>query len=187
MKTPILETECLILRPVTLDDAPAIQKYFNNWDIVQHLATVIPWPYPDDGAESFVRDQCLPAMEKGESFVWVITLKSGDGEAIGVIDFHGRQRTGGGDRGFWIGVPFQGKGYMTEAIAATNDFLFFEAGIERFVVFNAKVNVRSRRVKEKTGAKFLEIVRLNHHSGTSETEKWEVTRENWEKFCQKDH
>ena len=36
--TPTLQTERLILRPLALSDAPAIQRHFNNWNIIQHLA-----------------------------------------------------------------------------------------------------------------------------------------------------
>jgi RimJ/RimL family protein N-acetyltransferase len=53
MLTPRLETERLILRPMALSDAPAIQRHFNNWNIIQNLATVVPWPYPADGAGDF--------------------------------------------------------------------------------------------------------------------------------------
>src|SRR5262245_56833363 len=47
--TPILETARLILRPPRMDDAPAVQKRFGRWEIVQHLLNTVPWPYPDDG------------------------------------------------------------------------------------------------------------------------------------------
>ena len=40
--TPTLQTERLVLRPLALSDAPAIQRHFNNWNIIQHLAQVVP-------------------------------------------------------------------------------------------------------------------------------------------------
>ncbi len=55
MNTPTIQTSRLILRPLALSDAPAIQRHFNNWNIIRNLASVVPWPYPDDGAETFVR------------------------------------------------------------------------------------------------------------------------------------
>ena len=52
--TPTLQTERLILRPLALSDAPAIQRHFNNSNIIQHLAQVVPWPYPENGAETLI-------------------------------------------------------------------------------------------------------------------------------------
>ena len=57
MDTPTLQTGRLILRPLALSDAPAIQRHFNNWNIIQNLTSVVPWPYPDDGAETFIKLQ----------------------------------------------------------------------------------------------------------------------------------
>ena len=68
---------------------------------------------------------------------------------------------------------------MTEAIIAVQDFLFFDRGIESFIVLNAKTNKRSRRVKEKTGARYLGMAKLDHHEGISDAVKWEVIRESW--------
>ncbi len=87
MNTPVLETPRLVLRPLALSDAPAIQRHFNNWNVIRQLSAVVPSPYPDDGAESFVRLQ-LEKMAAGEDIHhWVLALRSGDGEAIGNIHF----------------------------------------------------------------------------------------------------
>ena len=61
METLQTETRRLILRPLALSDAPAIQRHFNNWNIIRHLAQVVPWPYPEDGAETFIARE----LEKG--------------------------------------------------------------------------------------------------------------------------
>ncbi|MCB1563400.1 MAG: GNAT family N-acetyltransferase [Alphaproteobacteria bacterium] len=182
MKTSILETGRLILRPLTLEDAPAVQKYFNDWEIIKNLSKVVPWPYPDDGAEDFIKNNALPRMREKGHLIWAITLKENPGEAIGIIDFGHERSLSHGDRGFWIARPFQGRGLMSEAIAAVNDYLFFEVGLEKFTVLNAKSNITSRRVKEKTGAVFIGLTELEHHSGETEAELWDITRENWEKI-----
>ena len=54
MDTPLIHTERLILRPLARSDAVAIQRHFNNWNIIQYIAAVVPWPYPDNGAEDFI-------------------------------------------------------------------------------------------------------------------------------------
>src|SRR5207253_6299536 len=42
--TPILYTERLILRPLELADAEAIQQQFPNWEVVRYLNARVPWP-----------------------------------------------------------------------------------------------------------------------------------------------
>jgi [ribosomal protein S5]-alanine N-acetyltransferase len=179
MKTPIIQTERLILRPLALEDAPAIQRHFNNRNIIRNLASVVPWPYPADGAETFVRLQ-LDKIAAGEDiYQWVLVLRGGDGEAIGNIHFRPGIDSAKGNRGFWLAEPHWNRGLMTEAITAMNDFAFATLGIESFFVCNVASNDASRRVKQKTGAEFVGHIELEHHNGQSRSERWIVRRENW--------
>jgi RimJ/RimL family protein N-acetyltransferase len=179
MDTPTIQTQRLILRPLALSDGPAIQRHFNNWSIIQNLATVVPWPYPDDGAETFIKQQ-LEKIAAGEQvYHWVLVLRSGDGQAIGNITFRPRADEPKGNRGFWLAEPYWNRGLMTEAIAAVNDFAFGALGLESFYVCNAVSNIASRRVKQKTGAEFVGYFELSHHNGQSKAEHWKVTREAW--------
>jgi [ribosomal protein S5]-alanine N-acetyltransferase len=178
MKTPILKTKRLILRPVSLEDAPAIQRHFSTWNIIRNLAPPVPWPYPPDGAENFVRTDALVRMAAGTAFIWAITLKTEPKEAVGIVDLRIDSRSQG-NRGFWLAEHLHGQGYMTEAVAAVNDFVFSKTEIDNFTVVNAKSNAASRRVKEKTGARFVRMGELLHHSGETEAEIWEVSREEW--------
>ncbi|PAY10435.1 GNAT family N-acetyltransferase [Bradyrhizobium sp. UFLA03-84] len=178
-ETPRIETQRLILRPLALSDAPAIQHHFNNWNVIKTLATVVPWPYPDDGAESFIKRELDKIAAGEESYQWVLVLRAGDGEAIGNINFRPRADGRKGNRGFWLAEPYWNQGLMTEAIAAVNDFAFLTLGLDHFHVCNAPSNVGSRRVKQKTGAEFVGFVELPHHNGESCAEKWKVTRESW--------
>ncbi len=187
MKTSVLETERLIMRPVAIADAPAIQKYFNNWNIIQYLSRAVPWPYPDNGAETFLKDMLLPAMAAGDAHGWVITAKENGDEAIGLVEYRLKEKMDhGGNRGFWLAEPFWGRGYMTEAVTAINDWLFFELGIESMRVANVATNAGSRRVKEKTGATFIGYASLEHHSGGDKSELWEITRTQWAEFRGRD-
>jgi RimJ/RimL family protein N-acetyltransferase len=178
--TPILTTERLILRPIALSDAPSIQKNIDDWEVVRELSTEVPWPYPPDGAEIFVRDIVLPAVGRGEKHCWVLVPKEGPNEAIGVLEY--RCTPGETDhRGFWLARDWWGRGLMTEAVTAFQDWVFFELGVDELFVCNAVVNVRSRRVKEKTGAVRIGERRVMHHHGDDRVEVWRLTREAWSK------
>ncbi|QHO73187.1 GNAT family N-acetyltransferase [Bradyrhizobium sp. CCBAU 051011] len=177
--TPTLETKRLILRPLAMSDAPAIQRHFNNWNIIQHLAQVVPWPYPEDGAVTFITQELERVAAGEEIYNWMLVLRGGDGEAIGNIRFRPRSDNVKGNRGFWLAERYWNQGLMSEAVSAVNDFAFRTLGIESFYACNAATNVASRRVKQKTGAEFLGYVELAHHDGQTLAEKWRVTRENW--------
>ena len=179
MSYATLESERLLLVPLSLDDVPGIQRHFSNWDIIQHLAARVPWPYPEDGALTFVRDVALPAIEREEEMIWAIRLKAAPRETVGLIGYRGKD-DGFGNRGFWLARHLHGQGYMTEAVGLFQDFVFTELGIESFVVLNAVDNPASRKIKEKTGAKFLDEVHSLHRNGTTRTERWLVTRQAWE-------
>lgn len=181
MLPPTLHSERLVLRPVSREDAPAIQKHFARWNIIRYLSTECPWPYPADGALRFIEDTALPEMARGARLVWVIVPRQGPQEAVGMVDvrLEGERLS---QRGFWLAEAYQGRGYMTEAVTAVQDFLFFEHGLERLRVTNAVENAASRRVKEKTGARYLGRVSCAHHEGGAESEQWEITREAWTKL-----
>jgi [ribosomal protein S5]-alanine N-acetyltransferase len=179
METPTIQTERLILRPLALSDVPAIQRHFNNWNIIKNMATVVPWPYPDDGAEIFVKQQVEKIAAGEETYQWVLVLRSGDGEAIGNIRFDPGVDHPKGNRGFWLAEPYWNQGLMTEAVVFVNDFVFRTLGVESFHVCNVPSNEASRRVKQKTGAEFVGYIELLHHNGQTRSEKWKVTREGW--------
>jgi ribosomal-protein-alanine N-acetyltransferase len=179
MRAPTLKTERLVLRPPRLEDAPSIQEHFAHWEIIQHLSTGVPWPYPENGAQEFLEKR-LEYEKQNEDLMWAITERGREEELIGFIDYMAED-SGGGNRGFWLGQPWHGRGYMTETVYAMQDHLFFDLGLKRIVVGNATDNPVSRRVKEKTGARYLETVPFVHRNGCTESEMWEVTRESWAK------
>jgi [ribosomal protein S5]-alanine N-acetyltransferase len=178
-ETPILYTERLILRPLALSDAPAIQRHFDNWNVIKNLATVVPWPYPADGAESFVKLQLDNIAAGEEIYQWVLVMRDGDGEAIGNIHFRPHVQSTKGNRGFWLAEPYWNQGLMSEAVEAVNRFAFGTLGIESYYVCNVASNLASRRVKQKTAAEFIGLIELAHHNGETKSERWIVTRANW--------
>jgi len=163
--TPTLQTERLILRPLAMSDAPAIQRHFNNWNIIQHLAQVVPWPYPENGAETFIARELERVAAGQVIYNWMLVLRGGDDPK--------------GNRGFWLAERYWNQGLMTEAVTAVNDFAFRVLGVDVLHVCNAVTNEASRRVKQKTGAEFVGFIELPHHNGQTRAEKWRVTRKNW--------
>jgi RimJ/RimL family protein N-acetyltransferase len=176
---PALETERLLLRPLELADAEQVQRIFPQWQIVKYLNAIVPWPYPDDGALTYYRDRALPAMARGEEWHWTLRLKEKAGQIIGAI---GLIRGATDNRGFWIAPPWQGKGLMTEAVIAVNDYWFDVLGFPVLRAPKAIANAASRRISEKTGMHIIGTGERNLVSGRYLSEVWEITAEEWRKF-----
>src|SRR5580700_9300933 len=173
---PTLETPRLLLRPLELADAEQAQILFPHWEIVRYLSSIVPWPYPPDGAYTWYRDHALPAMERGEEWHWTLRLKDSPDRLIGAI---GLMREENDNRGFWLGLPWQGQGLMTEVCEAVTDYWF---DVLKFPVLRAPKavpNVASRRISEKTGMRMVAIEEADYVSGRFPTEIWEITAEEW--------
>lgn len=173
---PAGETARLILRPIAIEDAAQIQEMFPQWEIVRYLRNVIPWPYPAGGALQFVRDFASPAIARGDAWVWTLRLKTAPEQIIAVIDL---RRGPEDNRGFWIGLPWQGQGLMSEACVWVNDFWFETLGFPVLRVAKACDNTTSRRISEKQGMRLVGVEERDYVCGRLPSEIWEITAGEW--------
>ncbi|NHN67266.1 GNAT family N-acetyltransferase [Pseudomonas fluorescens] len=173
---PELQTRRLLLSPLQLSDAAAIQQLFPHWDVVRYLDSRVPWPYPDDGALAYVRDQALPAMAAGHEWHWMIRLREEPSPCIGSISLYDQP---GNNRGFWLAPQWQGKGYMREACEVINVFWFETLGRPTMRVPKAVGNHASRRISEHEGMRLVATAQGDFVCGTLPKDIWEMTRENW--------
>jgi ribosomal-protein-alanine N-acetyltransferase len=176
MNVPALTTDRLILRPLELADAAPIQKRFPRWEIVRFLVAEIPWPYPADGAERFVREIALPAMQAGREWHWSIRPTKSTDQLIGVISLRDEPDN---NRGFWIDPDWQRQGLASEASAAVTGFWFETLGRSVLRVPKAATNTPSRRISERTGMRLVRTEEGHYVSGRQLTEIWEITRGDW--------
>ena len=174
--TPTLYTERLILRPLELPDAEAIQQQFPNWEVVRYLNALVPWPYPADGALTYLRDIALPAIAAGKEWHWSIRLKSAPEQLIGNISLMDEQDN---NRGFWLGPKWQGQGLMTEASAAVTEYWFKTLDRSVLRVPKATPNLGSRKLSERTGMRLIHSDEGDFVSGRFPRDLWEITREEW--------
>jgi ribosomal-protein-alanine N-acetyltransferase len=173
---PTITTPRLILRPLDLTDVDAVQALFPRWEIVRFLGTHVPWPYPVDGALTFIRDMALPAMQRGAEWHWSVRPKVAPEQLIGEINVSDKPDD---NRGFWLDPAWQGQGLMSEASSAINDY-WFET-LERPVLRVAKAvaNVPSRRISARSGMRVIKTGDRDYISGRLPEEIWEITREEW--------
>jgi len=174
--TPELETSRLFLRPLELADAEQIQSIFPHWEIVRFLAGRVPWPYPPDGAYSYIRDLALPAIVRGDEWHWTLRLKPQPAQVIGSIGLMKGEKQ---NRGFWMGLPWQRRGLMSEACEAVSEFWFNTLQFPVLRAPKAIGNTGSRRISEKSGMRLAWTEEHDFVCGRMMAEIWEITAEEW--------
>ena len=143
-----LRTQRLVLRPMQPCDAEPLFALFADWDVIRRLSAP-PWPYTIADAHDFLGSLGHDLTQR----TFAIAL---DQALIGGIDVRmnhpSRSQSGDGPNlGYWLGRPYWGRGYMTEA---AREFLahVFAAGIGDTVYSGGFAdNAASLRVQEKLG------------------------------------
>jgi len=174
--TPTFRTERLLLTPLHIEDAPAVQQRFPLWEVVQFLNSRVPWPYPRDGALRYIEDVALPAIAQGAEWHWMIRLHSAPDDIIGSITLMTHP---GNNRGFWLHPDWRGHGYIQEACIAINRYWFGVLGKPLMQVPKAAPNEASRRISQREGMRLVSTDHGEFVSGSYPVEVWEMTREEW--------
>jgi RimJ/RimL family protein N-acetyltransferase len=138
----VLETERLVLRRPTLADVKAIARLANDRRVAQNTSR-LPHPYAVSDAEIFVQFVAQQARDTN----FVVTR---DDDLLGTVGIDlGKPNVP--EIGYWLGVPYWGQGYATEAARAIIDYAFEEFGAAELRAGARIVNPASRRVLEKCG------------------------------------
>jgi RimJ/RimL family protein N-acetyltransferase len=173
-----LETARLWLRWPRIADARAVQALVGEKDIAVMTAS-IPHPYPAGEAERYI----LKSREKnadGEGLALAITRKGPQSELVGVAGIFSNT-DGDPEIGYWIGKPFWGEGYATEALHAIIDALFTWTGEPHVTAGVFVGNPASRRVLEKAGFQHdgQRMCKSVARGGSAHSDRFVLTRRTW--------
>ena len=144
---PIIETERLVLRPVTLDDAEAMFEYASDKETTRY---------------TFLTNQSLEETKNNIAQFylanplgrWGIELKN-SGEFIGTIDLHKVDTVlKKAAIGYIIHQKYWNQGLTTEANRAVIELAFEEIGMNKLTALHDKDNPASGKVMEKSGMRF---------------------------------
>ena len=141
----MLTTERLLLRAFTLADVAAVQRLVNSREVALNTLR-IPFPYPDGEAERWIATH----DEKKDDHVFAVTLRDAE-EFIGCVGLHVKADHDHAELGYWIGVPYWGNGYATEAAGAVLRFGFETLPLNRVFAMHFSRNPASGRVLQKLG------------------------------------
>jgi len=147
VKLPDLKTQRLRLRAPEMRDLGALVELLSDYDVAKMLARV-PYPYDREGGRAWLetavaRTDNWPAADE---LPFHIDL---NGAMIGCVSFRALQQTP--HIGYWLGRPYWGNGYMSEAVAAAVDWLFLETDHNRLISEAMTENPASLKVMEKVG------------------------------------
>lgn len=167
MTEPILQTERLILRPIVPTDAPEIEKLAGAREVADGTLT-IPHPYPAGAAQQWMLAHAAD-HERNGSIVLAITRRDG-GRVCGTIGLHVDPNHHRAELGYWIGVPYWNRGYVTEAAGAVMQYGFSALGLRRIFAMHYSNNTASGRVLRKLGMRHEGRLRQHIH-------KWDEYRD----------
>jgi [ribosomal protein S5]-alanine N-acetyltransferase len=151
---PTLRTARLVLRPFTPEDAPAVEQLAGAYEIALNTL-MIPHPYPPGAAAQWIgkhqadfdEDRMIHfALDDGQVAGAMVLVNKGDGIA---------------EIGYWVGVPFWGRGYASEAARAVVKYGFDERGLHRIYAQHFVRNPASGRVLQNVGMIYEGTLR--HH------------------------
>lgn len=170
---PVLITERLVLRPPHRDDIAELSELANNRRIAEMLARM-PHPYGEAEARAFV-EACAEPRAAGA--VYAVT-NAESGAFLGCAGLDPSER--GLELGYWIGEPYWGEGYATEAAHALVDLAFRATEIAALNVSCRVINVASRRVIHRCGFQYSGQGMMNSRAaGQVPVERYRLDRKTW--------
>ena len=151
----ILETERLILRTFTVDDAAF---YFDLWKQASWIQYIGDKKFRsvDDARQSLINGPMKMYADKGFS-LYLMTLK--DNTPIGMCGLIKRDTLDDVDIGYGLLSAYEGKGYTVEAATAVMAYAKKGLGLRRVVAITVSDNKKSISLLEKIGMHYEKIVK----------------------------
>jgi len=137
-----------------LADAPEIAE----------MTLSIPHPYPPGAAEGWISTHAA-RWEQEEGLDLAIERRD-DGVLMGAIGLVVQPEHSRAALGYWIGVPYWGQGYATEAGREVVRYAFDELGLNRVYAFHFTRNPASGRVLQKIGMVYEGVRRAHTLKGS---------------------
>jgi RimJ/RimL family protein N-acetyltransferase len=153
LPTVYLETERMILRRLTEDDADNLFELDSDPEVMQYLTGGVPH------TQEFIAEKALPRYlafyDRFAAFGFWAAIEKLSGGFMGWFHFRPyREDPDYIELGYRLKKRYWGHGYATEGSMALIEKGFRELGVDKAVAMTMATNKRSRRVMEKIGLRF---------------------------------
>ncbi len=138
----------LLLRPFALADAPEVQRLAGAPEVADTTLN-LPHPYGEGVAEGWIGGHAA-RFASGGGVNYAITLRA-DGALMGSVSLLVTRRHRRAELGYWLGLPYWNRGYMTEAAGALVEHGFSLLDLHKIEATHMTRNPASGRVMEKIG------------------------------------
>lgn len=174
----IVETRRLLLRPPHLEDAETIARLADNPRVARNL-TSLPHPYRVEHALAWIG---TPLDERTQRHLVCRKSLSGAPLPIGVVTLGVRDDEEIPRLGCWIGEPYWGCGYATEACHAVVDYAFLHQACSKLSFTCRVTNPAGRRLIEKCGFQMVaqELDRSAFQGTVVPVDRFQIDRRCWQ-------
>ncbi|MBR1544901.1 MAG: GNAT family N-acetyltransferase, partial [Alphaproteobacteria bacterium] len=188
-----IETERLILKHPTKPTFKLAEELYKVVDESREtLRKWLPWVDDTNSKEDEFANYLLPSKEKWENgigFNYLIYQKETD-KFLGIITlFNVEEKLQSGEIGYWISDSAAGNGYMQESVYALENTAF-KNGINRIVIKNDTLNIRSANVAKRCGYTLEGIMRQDtwnrYRECLNDTNIWSKLKSDWKKDKKRD-
>ena len=145
-----LTTERLTLRPFRPDDAPALHRLINDWEVCRMLASV-PYPYAREEADRFIATATAGFDARTAYHLAVVGTEAGVETLVGGVSLHVDGAARDGRLGYWVGRKFWGHGVATEAAGRAVRWAMANLDVDRLHANAASENAASMAVLRRIG------------------------------------
>ena len=154
----VLETERLILRQFSEEDAAFILELVNEPSFIQNIGDRGVRKLAD--AMAYIRNGPVASYAKNGFGLYLVTLKETN-ESIGMCGLIKRDSLDDVDIGYAFLPRFWSRGYAVESALAVKEYVKDVIGLKRMVAVTDPANEASIRVLEKIGLSYERMVRLS--------------------------
>lgn len=163
-----------MLRPFTLADAPRVQQLAGAREVALNTLT-IPHPYPDGAAEEWIGSHDAKFADG------TINFAIDDGVLTGAIGLMIKRDDDIAEIGYWIGVPYWGRGYAAEAGEAVIRYGFEDLNLNKIYAAYFTRNPASGGVLKKLGMSYEGTLRQHHKKWGEyvDAEMYSVLKRDW--------